>query len=84
MLRCNGSVSELSTRVVDLTAKEKKSDSQNMSKQRKMAGLPSRRRRFMDTGDSGPYCMMLQNNEKNTGRIVRACVRASLRARVFV
>ena len=47
-----------------------------MPNQREKGGLPSRRRRFMDTGDSGPYCMVLQNNEKNTGTIVHALVRA--------
>ena len=77
MLRCNGSISEVSTRVVELTEKEKKSEYQNMPNQTKMDGLPTRRRRFMAIRGH----MMLQNVEKNTCRIARVCVGAWVRGR---
>ncbi|KAI0211983.1 hypothetical protein LSAT2_003135 [Lamellibrachia satsuma] len=34
-----------------------------------MGGSPSRRRRFKDTGDMGPYCTVLRNEESTTGVI---------------
>ena len=74
-----------STNVVDLTEEEMKTIYQNIQNrqsfenQRKMGGSPSRRRRF-DTGDAGPYCVVLWNDERTTGKVVRACVRACVGA----
>ena len=73
------------TRVVDLTGEDKKTiykniqKKQNSQNKRKMGGSPSRRRRFKDTGDMGPYCTVLRNEESTTGKIVCACVRACVR-----
>ena len=38
----------------------------------------------MDTADSGPYCMLLQNNENITNKIVSAYMRACVRVREHV
>ncbi|KAI0227420.1 hypothetical protein LSAT2_022100 [Lamellibrachia satsuma] len=53
----------------NLTEEEKKSVYQNIQSQnqRKMGESPNRRRRF-DTGDAGPYCVVLRNDERTTGR----------------
>ena len=71
-----------STHVVDLTEEDKEKIYQNIQNmqsfqnQSKMGGSPSRRRQFVDTGDTGPYCIALRNDEKTTGKCVRSGVRA--------
>ena len=75
--------------VVDLTGEHKKTIYQNIQNtqivknQRKMGGSPNRRRRFVDTGDTGTYCIVLRNDERTTGKMLRACVRAFVRACVL-
>ena len=65
-----------STHVVDLTEVDKKTiyqniqNKQNFQKQRNRGGSPSRKRRFVDTGDAGPYCIVLRNDERTTGKII--------------
>ena len=70
------------THVVDLTEADKKTTYQNIQSfqnQRKIRESPNRRRRFVDTGDAGPYCVVLRNDERTTGKIVCACVHACMR-----
>ena len=75
-----------STHVVDLTCEHKKTiyqniqNTQSVNNQRKMGGSPNRRRRFVDTGDTGTYCIVLRNDERTTGKMLRACVRACVLA----
>ena len=74
------------THVVDLPQEDKKTIYQNISSflnQRKMGGSPNRRRRF-DTGDAGPYCVVLRNDERTTGKIVCACLHAWVGAYVLL
>ncbi|KAI0219154.1 hypothetical protein LSAT2_029235 [Lamellibrachia satsuma] len=60
---------------LNFTEEEKKTIYQNIQNrqrfenQRKMGGSPSRRRRFKDTEDAGPYCVVLWNDERTTGVI---------------
>ncbi|KAI0211987.1 hypothetical protein LSAT2_003139 [Lamellibrachia satsuma] len=56
----------------NLTEDDKKTDiqdRQNIQNQRKMGGSPRRRRQIVDTGDTGPYCIVLRNDERTTGVI---------------
>ncbi|KAI0236790.1 hypothetical protein LSAT2_012668 [Lamellibrachia satsuma] len=59
----------------NLTKEEKETFYQNIQhrmgfeNQHKMGGSPNRRRRFVDTGDAGPYCVVLRNDERTTGVI---------------
>ncbi|KAI0227422.1 hypothetical protein LSAT2_022102 [Lamellibrachia satsuma] len=59
----------------NLTVEDKKTiyqiiqDRMGFQNQRKMGESPSRRRRFVDTGDTGPYCSVLRNDERTTGVI---------------
>ena len=65
-----------STHVVDLTEDDKKTDiqdRQNIQNQRKMGGSPRRRRQIVDTGDTGPYCIVLRNDERTTGKMIVWC-----------